>query len=144
MPFLTCAAAIAKMCASGLLPAPFMYLELQRTQITIVPYPQATGIDLIVETLEHIFIIYLGWANRLHVAHSNLTPVFFCSSCARSTISSKFLLVSSKVDPSGAMSLKSIIETISFAGYRNAAFAIRHNGNAVKFIFHLGRFRNRM
>lgn len=48
---------------------------------------------------------YLGFANKLHVAHNNFTPVFFCNSRARSVISSKLALVSAKVSPSGATSL---------------------------------------
>lgn len=45
-------------------------------------------------------------ANKLQVAHNNLTPVFFCSSRARSVISSKFLFDSARVAPSGATSLE--------------------------------------
>lgn len=50
----------------------------------------------------------LGLENRLQVAQSSLTPVFCCSSNAKSAISSKMRLDSSSDFPSGAMSLKNI------------------------------------
>ena len=49
---------------------------------------------------------YRGWANKLQVAQSNFTPVFFCSSRARSVISSRFSPDCLMLSASGAMSLK--------------------------------------
>ena len=48
---------------------------------------------------------YLGFAKRLQVAQRSLTPVFSCSSKARSVNSSRLEFVSFKFSPSGAMSL---------------------------------------
>ena len=48
---------------------------------------------------------YLGLAKRLQVAQRSLTPVFSCSSKARSVNSSRLEFVSFKFSPSGAMSL---------------------------------------
>lgn len=56
---------------------------------------------------------YRGFAKRFEVPQSSLTPVLFWSSRARSAISSRFLLVSSSVAPSGAMSLSWDTFTIS-------------------------------
>ena len=49
---------------------------------------------------------YRGWANRLQVAHSSFTPVFFCSSRARSVSWSRFCPDCLMLSPSGAMSLQ--------------------------------------
>ena len=48
---------------------------------------------------------YLGLAKRLQVAQRSLTPLFSCSSKARSVNSSRLEFVSFKFSPSGAMSL---------------------------------------
>ena len=48
---------------------------------------------------------YLGLAKRLQVAQRSLTPVFSCSSKARSVNSSRLEFVSFKFSPSGATSL---------------------------------------
>lgn len=98
-PFFTWAPAYARTWQSGLVAAPFMYLLYQcniRNPIIlswVFSWISSWGTDL-------------GWANRLQVTHSTLTPVCFCSCRAKSEISSRFLLDSSSVQPSGAMSLQ--------------------------------------
>ena len=66
------------------------------------------------------------WLKRLVVPHNNLMPVCFCRLSTSSTISSKFLFVSSKVSPSGerSTSWKQKYSTPNLVKNSNAAWAL--------------------
>lgn len=85
-------------------------------KLTQVHISHLSGLFRISQTL------YLGWENRLQVAHRSFMPVLFCSSKARSVISSKFLFVSSNVFPSGDISLKKLLWKVKCITRTNISF----------------------